>query len=87
MTQKPRLLSFEHDEDVEGWCSFCGSPSPRGVRVKKAEVTGGIPQTEPSFDFKEDDVRLAALREGFYYRIGACCVGRMVLALEKKKKS
>ena len=75
-------LMFEHDENQEGWCSLCKAASPRGVLVRKIEVTGSVPQADPSFDKKTDEVRLAG---EFHYRIGACCIGRMVTSLEKKE--
>lgn len=76
------LLTFAHDEDEDGWCSFCKDGSPRGVRIRLAEVTGGVPQVGPTFD-REGDRETLNGRE-FFYRIGACCIGKMVNALEKK---
>jgi hypothetical protein len=83
--KSPRLISFEHDEDAEGWCSLCHRPAPRGVLFKAAEVTGGSPQFSPTFD-KAEDSRARPVGN-FHYRLGACCIGRMVLALEKKDKA
>ena len=78
----PVLLAFEHDEDEDGWCSFCRRDSVRGVRIRLAGVTGGVPQIQPSFDRDIDREKLKG-RE-FFYRIGACCIGSMVSALEKR---
>lgn len=80
--KKPILLTFKHDEDAEGWCSFCRRNAPRAVVIRHAEVTGGVKQAEPSFDPDVDWEKLKG--RDFYYRIGACCIGKMVNALEKR---
>jgi hypothetical protein len=82
---KPVLLTFEHDEDAEGWCSFCRGSSLRGVRIRHADVTGGVPQVHPSFDRDIDKEKLKG--RNFYYRIGTCCIGKMVSALETRGDS
>ncbi len=79
------LLTFEHDEDVEGWCSVCNGKAPRGVRIRSARVTGGVPQIAVTFD-PASDAELRKERD-YHYRIGTCCIARMVQALEKRDKS
>lgn len=76
------LLTFTHDEDMEGWCSACNGKASRGVRIRSAGVTGGVPQIALTFDPDGD----AKARDGgdFYYRFGTCCIARMVVSLEKK---
>jgi hypothetical protein len=76
------LLTFEHDEDEEGWCSFCRCASSRGVRIRLAATTGGVSQVKPTFDRESD--RETFKGRDFFYRIGACCIGKMVNALEKR---
>lgn len=78
----PVLLTFKHDEDAEGWCSFCRCPSVRGVLIRHADVTGGVRQVEPSFDPNTDKENFKG--RDYYYRIGACCIGKMVNTLEKR---
>ncbi len=79
-TREPLRLTFEHDEDPEGWCSFCKGPASRAVSLWIEDAIGGIPQAEASFD--EDK---KSLGRNAYYRVGACCIGRMVMSLEEKK--
>jgi len=80
-------LAFEHDEDEPGdelgWCSLCEGRAARGVRVRRAGVTGGLPQIGATFD-RDGDAEVRRGKDGFFYRIGACCIGKMVTALEKK---
>lgn len=76
-----RLLTFEHDEDAEGWCSLCTGPAVRGVWIQPAKTTGGTPQAKPSFDEGEDRQSLAG---PLHYRIGTCCIGKMIGALERR---
>jgi hypothetical protein len=79
-----KLMKFEHDEDEEGWCSFCDGPAPRGVLVKTAAATGGSPQLEAKFDPNGDGKQ----RDGkpfFFYRVGTCCIAGIVQALEKRE--
>jgi len=82
MTESLSLV-FEHDADEAGWCSLCKSVTSRGVLVRRADVTGGVKQADPSFDQETDSEHLAG--HDFYYRIGVCCIGRMVTSLEEKK--
>jgi len=77
------LLTFKHDEDEDGWCSLCKGKTVRGVRIRFAGVTGGVAQADPSFDRVIDQEKLKG-RE-FFYRIGTCCIGNMVSALEKRQ--
>lgn len=80
----PVLLTFKHDEDAEGWRSLCKGNAARGVLIRHAEVTGGVPQADPSFD---DDDREKLKGRDFCYRIGTCCIGKMVNMLEKRSDS
>jgi hypothetical protein len=76
------LLTFTHDEDEDGWCSACNGRASRGVSIRSAGATGGLPQISATFDPASD----AEVRKGrdFHYRFGTCCIARMVTALEKK---
>jgi len=78
----PVLLTFEHDEDEDGWCSFCKNDSPRGVRIREADITGGVPQIRSTFEPEGD--REERKSRKYFYRIGTCCIGKMVGALETR---
>lgn len=75
-------LKFEHDESEDGWCSLCKASALRGVRIQHESVLGGVVQADPSFDETAEDKKRSAL--DFHYRIGTCCIGRMVNAMEQK---
>jgi len=47
------------------------------------DISGGVAQADPSFDRVIDQEKLKG-RE-FFYRIGTCCIGNMVSALEKRQ--
>ena len=79
-----RGVIIKRDKDPGGWCSLCGAPAERGITVRLLGQTGGSVQAMPCSDVNKSTDREGKVLEEtyFHYRFGACCLGRMVTALE-----
>ena len=81
-----REVVAEDDRQADGWCSICGKKAERAVRIKLIGQTGGGVQA-----MMHDSRSVLIDRTGeriehgtyYFYRFGTCCLGKMILAMER----
>jgi hypothetical protein len=61
---------------------MCHGLAKLGVRIRKAEHTGGSAQADVRYPDEDERSSDEAPR----YRFGACCIGRMIVVLETKNE-